>query len=104
MTRDELMVQLRKQAIEGIGQVKGAWIEADGSVSVIRRWSGWSSDQASAARLSCLARCVHSTVDHEAQGASLTPPMESRREIVNIFYIIGVVVVVLFVLGYFGLR
>jgi hypothetical protein len=30
--------------------------------------------------------------------------MESRREIVNIFYIIGVVVVVLFVLGYFGLR
>jgi hypothetical protein len=27
-----------------------------------------------------------------------------RRKNVNIFYIIGVVVVVLFVLGYFGLR
>jgi hypothetical protein len=39
-------------------------------------------------------------------------PAESRRRLVsrrrhamhNIFYIIGVVVVVLFVLGYFGLR
>jgi hypothetical protein len=28
----------------------------------------------------------------------------ARRKSVNIFYIIGVVVVVLFVLGYFGLR
>jgi hypothetical protein len=28
----------------------------------------------------------------------------NKREIMNIFYIIGVVVVVLFVLGYFGLR
>ena len=26
--------------IEDVGQVKGAWIEADGSVSVIRRRSG----------------------------------------------------------------
>ncbi len=40
MTRDELMAQLRKQGIEDVGQVKGAWIEADGSVSVIRCRSG----------------------------------------------------------------
>jgi uncharacterized membrane protein YcaP (DUF421 family) len=40
MTRDELMAQLRKQGIEDVGQVKGAWIEADGSVSVIRRRNG----------------------------------------------------------------
>ena len=39
MTRDELMAQLRKQGIDDVGQVKGAWIEADGSVSVIRRRS-----------------------------------------------------------------
>jgi uncharacterized membrane protein YcaP (DUF421 family) len=36
MTRDELMAQLRKQGIEDVGQVKGAWIEADGRVSVIQ--------------------------------------------------------------------
>jgi uncharacterized membrane protein YcaP (DUF421 family) len=40
MTRDELMAQLRKEGIEDLGQVKGAWIEADGRVSVIRRRSG----------------------------------------------------------------
>jgi len=40
MTRDELMVQLRRHGIEDVGQVKGAWIEADGGVSVIRRRSG----------------------------------------------------------------
>jgi uncharacterized membrane protein YcaP (DUF421 family) len=40
MTRDELMAQLRKKGIEDVGQVKGAWIEADGSVSVIQRQSG----------------------------------------------------------------
>jgi uncharacterized membrane protein YcaP (DUF421 family) len=39
MTRDKLMAQLHKQGIEDVGQVKGAWIEADGSVSVIRRRS-----------------------------------------------------------------
>jgi Protein of unknown function (DUF421) len=39
MTRDELRAQRRKQGIEDVGQVKGAWIEADGSVSVIRRRS-----------------------------------------------------------------
>jgi hypothetical protein len=43
VTRDELMAQLRKQGIEDVGQVKDAWIEADGSVSVIRRRSGRSS-------------------------------------------------------------
>jgi len=40
MTRDELMAQLRKKGIENVSQVKGAWIEADGSVSVIQRRSG----------------------------------------------------------------
>jgi uncharacterized membrane protein YcaP (DUF421 family) len=41
MTRDELMAQLRKQEIKDVGgQIKGAWIEADGSVSVIRRRNG----------------------------------------------------------------
>ena len=39
MTRDELMAQLRKEGIEDLSRVKGAWIEADGSVSVIRRRS-----------------------------------------------------------------
>jgi hypothetical protein len=29
---------------------------------------------------------------------------ETRKNMNNIFYIIGVVVVVLFILGYFGLR
>ena len=40
MTRDELLAQLRKEGIEDVAQVKAAWIEADGSVSVIRRRRG----------------------------------------------------------------
>jgi uncharacterized membrane protein YcaP (DUF421 family) len=37
MTRDELMAQLREQGIEDVAEVKGAWIEADGRVSLVRR-------------------------------------------------------------------
>jgi uncharacterized membrane protein YcaP (DUF421 family) len=40
MTRDELMAELRKQGVEDAGQVKSAWIEADGSLSIIRRRGG----------------------------------------------------------------
>jgi hypothetical protein len=41
---------------------------------------------------------------HATYGWSREALVGSRRETMNIFYIIGVVVVVLFVLGYFGLR
>jgi uncharacterized membrane protein YcaP (DUF421 family) len=37
MTRDELVAQLRQHGVEGIDQVKGAWIESDGRISVVRR-------------------------------------------------------------------
>jgi hypothetical protein len=37
-------------------------------------------------------------------GLAATRVYEARRNSMNIFYIIGVVVVVLVVLGYFGLR
>jgi uncharacterized membrane protein YcaP (DUF421 family) len=37
MTQDELMAQLREHGVEAVEHVKGAWIEADGRVSVTRR-------------------------------------------------------------------
>jgi uncharacterized membrane protein YcaP (DUF421 family) len=40
MTRDELMAQLRKQGVDDVADVKGAWIEADGHVSLVRRRGG----------------------------------------------------------------
>jgi hypothetical protein len=39
-----------------------------------------------------------------ARNGSCTTARGGRRTMNNIFYIIGVVVVVLFILGYFGLR
>ncbi|MDX2244062.1 MAG: DUF421 domain-containing protein [Leptolyngbyaceae cyanobacterium bins.302] len=35
ITEEELMVQLRKQGIEGLGDVRCAFMEADGTISVI---------------------------------------------------------------------
>jgi uncharacterized membrane protein YcaP (DUF421 family) len=36
MTRDELVAQLRQHGVEDVEQVKGAWIESDGRISVVR--------------------------------------------------------------------
>jgi uncharacterized membrane protein YcaP (DUF421 family) len=37
ITRDELMAQLRKHGVEDVAEVKGAWIEDDGRISLVRR-------------------------------------------------------------------
>jgi uncharacterized membrane protein YcaP (DUF421 family) len=37
ITRDELMAQLRKHGVEDVAQVKSAWIEDDGRISLVRR-------------------------------------------------------------------
>jgi hypothetical protein len=46
----------------------------------------------------------HTVLLHGSDLALLSLRCARRRKTMNIFYIIGVVVVVLFVLGYFGLR
>jgi uncharacterized membrane protein YcaP (DUF421 family) len=37
ITRDELMAHLRKHGVEDVAEVKGAWIEDDGRISLVRR-------------------------------------------------------------------
>ena len=37
ITHDELIAQLRKHGVEDIAEVKGAWIEDDGRISLVRR-------------------------------------------------------------------
>jgi uncharacterized membrane protein YcaP (DUF421 family) len=37
VTREELMAQLREQGLEDCGKVKAAYMEADGSISVIKK-------------------------------------------------------------------
>jgi uncharacterized membrane protein YcaP (DUF421 family) len=37
ITQDELMAQLRKHGVEDVAEVKGAWIEDDGRISLVRR-------------------------------------------------------------------
>jgi uncharacterized membrane protein YcaP (DUF421 family) len=37
ITRDELMAELRKHGVEDVAEVKGAWIEDDGRISLVRR-------------------------------------------------------------------
>jgi uncharacterized membrane protein YcaP (DUF421 family) len=36
ITEEELMGQMRQQGIEDIGQVKGAYMEGDGQISIIK--------------------------------------------------------------------
>jgi uncharacterized membrane protein YcaP (DUF421 family) len=36
ITKDELMAQLRKHGVEDVAEVKGAWIEDDGRISLVR--------------------------------------------------------------------
>jgi hypothetical protein len=47
---------------------------------------------------------VSRAAEHSTPGPVWRSTPQRRRRTMNIFYIIGVVVVVLFVLGYFGLR
>ena len=37
ITPDELMAQLRKHGVDDVAEVKGAWIEDDGQISLVRR-------------------------------------------------------------------
>jgi uncharacterized membrane protein YcaP (DUF421 family) len=37
ITSDELVAQLRKHGVDDVAEVKGAWIEDDGQISVVRR-------------------------------------------------------------------
>jgi uncharacterized membrane protein YcaP (DUF421 family) len=37
ITTDELMAQLRKHGVDDVAEVKGAWIEDDGQISLVRR-------------------------------------------------------------------
>jgi uncharacterized membrane protein YcaP (DUF421 family) len=44
LTLDDLMSQLRQDGIDDLGKVKGAWIESDGNISVVKKEDGGGGD------------------------------------------------------------